>query len=153
MSELIPWDEEKHIYYVIGDFTGRNIYPGGQSAHRAEVQFRLSAPEGTKFWDNSNDFSYKDVEKKPGETPLKTDRIPVYDDGVLVAGIEPEKKPVEVLIGDVNNDKKINILDYTLLKKYINNDGEGVEINTEAADINNDEKVNFLDLLTLKSLI
>lgn len=153
MSELIPWDEEKHIYYIIGDFTGRNIYPGGQSAHRAEVQFRLSAPEGTKFWDNSNDYSYEEIQKTPGGDPFKTKKITVYDDGELVGGVEPERGPVEVLIGDVNNDKIINIQDYTLLRRYINNGGEGVKIYKEASDINSDGKIDFLDLLALKTLV
>lgn len=153
MSELIPWDEEKHIYYVIGDFTGRNIYPGGQSAHRGEVQFRLSAPEGANFWDNSNDYSFEGIDKAEVVDPLKTEKIPVYDNGNLVYGIEPEKAPKKLLIGDVNNDRVVDIQDYTLLKKYVNTVGEGVKIYKDASDMNGDGKVDFLDLLALKSLI
>ena len=115
MSELLPWDEDKHIYYVIGDFSGRKIYPGGQSQHRAEVQFRLAGPENTNFWDNSNDYSYEEVEKTPGSTPLKTAKIPVYDDGKLVFGVEPAKE-VKVLAGDINGDGTVDVSDYTLFR-------------------------------------
>ena len=55
-----------------------------------------------------------------------------------------------ILLGDVNNDGKVNISDYTVLRKYIETDGE-CTINEKNSDIN--KEVNFLDLLKLKSLI
>lgn len=152
MSELLPWDEDKHIYYVIGDFSGRKIYPGGQSQHRAEVQFRLAGPENTNFWDNSNDYSYEEVEKTPGSTPLKTAKIPVYDDGKLVFGVEPEKK-VKVLAGDINGDGTVDVSDYTLFRRYLNNGMTGIKIDEAAADVNADGGINFFDLVALKNLI
>ncbi|MCR4944191.1 MAG: glycoside hydrolase family 9 protein [Clostridium sp.] len=151
MSELLPWDEEKHIYYVIGDYTGTKIYPGGQSAHRSEVQFRLAAPEKV-VWDNSNDFSFEGIQMTAGETPIQTSKIPVYDDGVLISGIEPEKEK-EILYGDINGDEVVDLSDYTLFRKYLNNGMIGIKINEEASDINQDGNVNFFDLVALKSLI
>ena len=60
--------------------------------------------------------------------------------------------PTEKLVGDVNGDKKVNIADYTLLKKYINSGGI-VKINEKNADLNEDGTVSFLDLLKLKNLV
>lgn len=152
MSELLPWNEEKHIYYVIGDYTGTKIYPGGQSAHRSEVQFRLTGPENTDFWDNSNDFSFEGIQMTAGETPIQTEKIPVYDDGVLISGIEPQRN-LKPLYGDVNGDGEINLSDYTLLRKYLNSVMSEVKIDKNAADVNQDGNINFFDLVALKSLM
>lgn len=54
--------------------------------------------------------------------------------------------------GDVNYDFKVDISDYTLLKKYINTGGS-VKINEAGSDINSDGAVTFLDLLLLKNYI
>lgn len=85
VSQLKPYDASKHIYYTEVSFTGVLIYPGGQSAHKKEVQFRLSAPDGTSFWNPENDHSYQGL----SHALLKTRYIPVYDDGRLVFGHEP----------------------------------------------------------------
>ncbi|AZK47654.1 glycoside hydrolase family 9 protein [Paenibacillus lentus] len=88
ISPLRPHDEANHIYYTTIDFTGTPIYPGGQSAHRKEVQFRLSAPLETSFWDNSNDHSFQGIGLS-STTPVKMNNIPVYDAGALVFGQTP----------------------------------------------------------------
>lgn len=90
VSQLKPWDEANHIYYVDVDFTGTKIYPGGQSAYRKEVQFRMAGPTDTNFWDNSNDYSYTDLKGVTSGKVVKTKYIPVYDDGKLVFGSEPK---------------------------------------------------------------
>ncbi|MDT9725565.1 glycoside hydrolase [Xylanibacillus composti] len=87
VSPLIAHDEANHIYYTNIDFTGVKIYPGGQSQHRKEIQFRISAPVNTTFWDPTNDYSYQGL--RAGSTAAKTPYIPVYDDGQLVFGTEP----------------------------------------------------------------
>lgn len=73
-----------NIYYVTVNCTGTNIYPGGQSAYRKEIQFRLTS-SGT--WNNGNDHSYSGV--GTSGTHLLATNIPVYDNGVLVFGNEP----------------------------------------------------------------
>jgi len=65
--------------------SGTKIYPGGQSAYKKEVQFRISAPEGTVF-NPENDYSYQGLS---AGTVVKSEYIPVYDAGVLVFGREP----------------------------------------------------------------
>lgn len=88
VSPLKPHDEANHIYYSTIDFTGTPIFPGGQSAHRKEVQFRLSAPLQTSFWDNSNDHSYQGIALSAA-SPVKMNNIPVYDAGAHVFGQTP----------------------------------------------------------------
>ncbi len=89
VSKLLPWDASKNLYYVNVDFTGTKIYPGGQSAYRKEVQFRIAAPTNTTFWDNSNDYSYTDLKGVTSGNVVKTAYITVYDAGVKVYGNEP----------------------------------------------------------------
>jgi endoglucanase len=79
------WDETHHIYYAVVDYSGTPIYPGGQSAYQKESQFRLSAPNGTGFWNPTNDWSYQSLTY----TVTKTPYVPVYDAGVKVFGDEP----------------------------------------------------------------
>ncbi|MDF2871460.1 MAG: Cellulose 1,4-beta-cellobiosidase [Anaerocolumna sp.] len=88
VSKLQPWDEAANIYYVNVDFTGTKIYPGGQSAYRKEVQFRIAAPTAVT-WNNANDFSYTDLSGVTSGNTVKTSYIPVYDAGVKVFGNEP----------------------------------------------------------------
>ncbi|WP_018751213.1 glycoside hydrolase family 9 protein [Paenibacillus sanguinis] len=88
VSQLLPFDEDNHIYYTEVDFTGTSIYPGGQSAFRKEVQFRIAAPLNTTFWDNSNDFSYQGLSTNSSST-VKTPYMPVFDGGVQVFGELP----------------------------------------------------------------
>lgn len=89
VSKLLPWDEANNIYYVNVDFTGTKIYPGGLSAYRKEIQFRIAGPQNTNFWDSTNDYSFADLTGVTSGATVKTSYIPVYDAGVLVYGLEP----------------------------------------------------------------
>ena len=69
--------------YVELSCVGQNIYPGGQSQHRRELQFRLTGPAG---WDATNDPSFIGLTS----TGLaKAPAITLYDGGKLVFGTEP----------------------------------------------------------------
>ena len=60
--------------------------------------------------------------------------------------------PHPIILGDVNGDGEVNLLDYTALKLYIV--GKPVEgFIPEAADLNTDEKINAQDLVLLMNLI
>ncbi len=89
VSKLLPWDASQNLYYINVDFTGTKIYPGGQSAYRKEVQFRITAPQNTSFWDNTNDYSFTDIGGATSGNTVQTAYIPVYDGGVKVYGNEP----------------------------------------------------------------
>ncbi|RKN05829.1 glycoside hydrolase family 9 protein [Streptomyces radicis] len=71
------------LYYAELDCSGRLIHPGGQSQHRAEVQFRVDGGVG---WDPANDWSHQGI----GDTLAAADHITLYDNGTLVWGTEPQ---------------------------------------------------------------
>lgn len=89
VSSLQAWDASKNIYYVNVDFTGTKIYPGGQSAYKKEIQFRISGPQNTSFWSNLNDYSFTELSGVTSGSVKQTSYIPVYDNGNLVYGNEP----------------------------------------------------------------
>jgi hypothetical protein len=69
-------------YFV--DVQCAGVAPAGQSAHRKEVQFRLTS-SGT--WDPSNDWSYTGL--VGGAQPATTDRIVLLQGGTPVWGTAP----------------------------------------------------------------
>jgi endoglucanase len=73
-------------YFVRVDFTGTNIYPGGQSAFRKEIQFRMSS---SGAWNPSNDWSFTGITTTPGAAPIKAPNISVYEGATRVFGAEP----------------------------------------------------------------
>jgi endoglucanase len=75
-------------YSVSVDFSGTLIYPGGQPFFHKEAQFRISAPQNTTYFDPSNDGSFAGVSNDPS-SPARSSRLPLYRDGVLLAGEEP----------------------------------------------------------------
>lgn len=87
LSPLTVYDASSHIYFTEIDFTGVAIFPGGESLHKKEIQFRLSAPNGANIWDASNDYSFQGLTSNM----QKTARIPVFDQGDLVFGTLPNK--------------------------------------------------------------
>ena len=83
--------------------------------------------------------------KSQSETDIKTE--PVTDKPIET---DPETKPDESLIGDINGDGKVNSKDLTRLMKIIA--GVGGE-SAENVDINGDGKVNSKDLTRLMKII
>lgn len=69
----------------------------------------------------------------------------------MITGIEPPEgwtPPVTVLIGDVNDDGKIDIADVTRLIDYLL-DPDGTTINADAADVKADGNINIGDVTAL----
>lgn len=85
---VFEWNKAKHIYYISLDFGGADIYPGGQSAYRCEVQFRMAA-EG---WSADNDPSYKELVGSNGSSMVRAKSIGLYENGKLIYGAEPNGK-------------------------------------------------------------
>lgn len=77
-----PKQHSGSVYYV--DVPCPGVYPGGQSAHKHEVQFRITSA-GT--WDPSNDWSYAGL--GTGNTVAQTDRVVLAQDGRVLWGKEP----------------------------------------------------------------
>lgn len=81
-----PFQAEGDLYYVELDCTGKEIFPGGQSQHRAEVQFRITGGAG---WDPTDDWSYQDLTTEPAAAA----NIALYDAEEQVWGKEPPPAP------------------------------------------------------------
>lgn len=92
ISNLKQWFG--NIYYVEISFAKDVIFPGGQSEHRREVQFRVSLPTTSTLpeWDNSNDPSYDPAFATTTENyGLTTNKIAIYGSEGLISGIEPPR--------------------------------------------------------------
>lgn len=83
---IFEWDKEKSIYYVSIDFSDALIYPGGQSAYKKEVQFRMSA----SGWNAENDPSYAELKGTNGSDLVRAESVALYENGELVFGKEPD---------------------------------------------------------------
>ncbi len=90
ISPLKPLGQSKTIYYVQVDLDGNQVYPGGEPHYKKEVQFSFISP--TMSWNPDNDWSYQDI--KNTDELVKNGKIPIYDNGKLIFGAEPEN-PVQ----------------------------------------------------------
>lgn len=82
---LYEWDKENGIYYVNIGFGGSKIYPGGQSAYKKEVQFRMAAGG----WSPDNDPSFAELVGSNGSELVRANSLALYEGGTLVFGTEP----------------------------------------------------------------
>ena len=96
---IYEWDKANHIYYVSIDFSGVKIYPGGQSAFKKEVQFRMLA-DG---WNADNDPSFAELVGTNGSELVRAENVGLYEGKTLVFGQEPDgsaaPKPVQTTSG------------------------------------------------------
>ncbi len=83
---IFEWDKDNGIYYVSIDFSDALIYPGGQSAHKKEAQFRMSA----NGWNPENDPSYAGLGGTNGSQLIRAENVGLYENGELVFGTEPD---------------------------------------------------------------
>jgi endoglucanase len=82
-----PFQAEGDLHYVEVDCGSRDVFPGGQSQHRAEVQFRITGGTG---WNPDNDWSYQGLDSTD---PVRTERITLYNGTALKWGREPDATP------------------------------------------------------------
>ena len=78
ISNLLPWDEAKHIYYV------EISWPEAELYGKCQVQFKISGQTST-IWKATNDFSRAGL----GSDLTRTELIPIYKSGRLVYGKTP----------------------------------------------------------------
>lgn len=165
-----PHHYKDNIYYVEIKWPD---FPIANS--NKKYQFALGTYAWQNYWDPSDDWSHQDLRVEEDNwkgTPQKTDYICVYDNGVLVGGIEPDgttpsdnptptptitptpTPPVDddVIVGDVNGDKEVNSLDFALYRMYLVGKVKNFpnEKATKAADINGDGDRNSLDFGLLR---
>ena len=143
ISGPYKYDKLADTYYVEIAWDGYNIANSGK-----KYQFTVGLYYGDK-WDPSNDWSYDGLKMFEEDdaffgtgNEVRTDNICVYNDGVLVGGIEPDgTKPVQpekpttepttepttkptqsdIVYGDANCDGKVDISDAVLVKRYLIN--------------------------------
>jgi len=166
VSGPYEYDTSKNIYYFEIDLSGTAIFPGSRSDHQKEVQFHIIPPNGAP-WNSTKDYSYPGVTKEWEPVP----QIPVYSNGVLIYGEEPDGTTPEpttappvtppptppakkFTYGDINGDGLINSLDAMLLSRYIleilpelpqtDINGNPYDGNS-AADLNGDGIINTID--------
>ena len=58
-----------------------------------------------------------------------------------------------LLLGDVNFDSVINVLDVVMIVGYVLGNSELTEIQIEVSDLNNDGIVNILDIVQIVAVI
>lgn len=89
-SQLTPYDVARRIYYTEVSFAGTRIAPGSGSSSWKEAQFRMTLKNGVPAtaWNPANDFSYQGL-AAGNQNTQKTERIPVYENGAKLSGLEP----------------------------------------------------------------
>ena len=85
ISELKQYDG--NIYYVeVSMPDGKIALPISEGRHQCEFLLAFVFPNYGSGWDATNDFSNKGL----GESPIMAENIPVYYNGELVFGCEPD---------------------------------------------------------------
>ena len=83
-----PQKYDGNIYYVEITFPdGRAFMPISEGRHQCEIMLALVYPNYGKGWDGTNDPSAKGLNS---EDNVKTAYIPVYEEGKLISGVEPD---------------------------------------------------------------
>ncbi len=98
------------------------------------------------------------TETEPSETePTKTDPTGVESGAITTESSVTESsqtepsRPVEVFLGDTNDDGAVNMKDVLLMRKYLA--GMDVTYNAENSDVNADGVVNMKDVLVLRKYL
>ncbi len=161
MSKPVKWEKDSKYAYVEFDWGDYNFVNCGK-----KLQFKLGFYYGD-IWDPTNDPSYKDLKIYKEDdaffgtgNEVRTDNICVYNDGVLIGGIEPdgtvpsdatptvgkneetttqptkttEASDRKLLRGDVDCSGRVDVSDSVLLARMIAED--------RTANITSDGKIN-----------
>ena len=142
-----PIQYDGNIYYIEVNFPdGRAVLPVSEGMQQCEILLAFVYPNYGSGWDASNDFSNADI--LDSEDSVMSANIPVYINGVLYFGSEPDgtsadggmtiqetttqittssslttttttSLETENIYGDANDDKSISIADSILILQYI----------------------------------
>ncbi len=160
-AKLIGLKQYKdNIYYFTVDFSGTQIMPAEWEMCEKDATVSIKYKD-SNIGSNQNDWSYKNLSGPPDYDAISfkgmTPYIPVYDNGVLLWGEEPlggetTPTPTPAIRGDLNEDGKINSIDFALLRCKLLGIPHA-EINLTAADVNADGKVNSIDFAVLRQYL
>ncbi len=150
-----------NVYYVEVTYpNGAAALPISEGRHQCETMLALVYPDYGTGWDASNDYSNGDILES--EDPVKTKKIPVYLNGTLIYGVEPDGTtppetdptvPEKNIKGDVNANGKIEINDIVLLNKFLTKKENLKGSGYKNADLNEDKKINVFDSIILKRIL
>ena len=167
-AKISPITQYKdNIYYIeVAYPNGEAVLPISEGRHQCETMLALVFPNYGNGWDAENDYSNADIMDTLGSEDggVVTDKITVYDNGVLIYGVEPDgtkpdvitpTKPAEpeALKGDVNVNGTVEVADVVLLSKYLLGTQTLKSQQFENADMTEDNKVNIFDLVALKRTV
>lgn len=167
-----------NIYYIEVTYPdGRATIPISEGRYQCETMLALVFPDYGSGWDSSNDYSFEGI--SDADDNIQTDKIPVYHNGVLIYGTEPDGTTAGDIVttapqettttttestticplgirGDVNSDSAVTIADLIRLARYVCQD-ETIEAltaqETENADITGDEKIDADDITLLSQYL
>lgn len=153
---------QDNIYYIEVTYPdGRAVMPISEGRNQCETMLALVFPNYQTGWDATNDYSNSDLlSLKENETAI-TDKITVYENGVLIYGIEPdgttpsetEKPEISKIKGDTNLNGTIETADLVLLNKHLIKETVLKDQSLLNADVNDDGKLNVFDAIALKRMI
>jgi len=120
------------------------LAPGGSTG---TIPFRI---DGDTAYDLTDDYSY---DSKMSSDFGDNNKITAYVKGKLKYGVEPVT--IDVILGDLDFNGKVNSTDYSMLKRFILGliDKESDAAFMKAADVNGDERVNSTDYALMKRYI
>ncbi|WP_010248966.1 glycoside hydrolase family 9 protein [Acetivibrio cellulolyticus] len=170
-AKLIGLKQYKdNIYYFTVDFSGTQIMPAEWEMCEKDATVSIKYKD-SNIGSSKNDWSYQTLSGPPDYDALSfkglTPYIPVYDNGVLLWGEEPLSGTITptpsvtptptptnlgITYGDLNEDGKINSIDFALLRCELLGIAHA-KINLSAADVNVDGKVNSLDFAVLRKYL
>ncbi len=160
-AEISPITQYKdNIYYIEVTYPdGRVAMPISEGQHQCELMLALVFPDYQSGWNAENDYSNADLLKHPEEYVI-TDRIPVYQNGVLISGVEPDgTKPTEpdtpdpAKRGDVNADQSVTVADLVLLIRHLTGDTVLKKAQAVPADVDENGMVNGMDAACLRQML
>ncbi|MBQ3567121.1 MAG: glycoside hydrolase family 9 protein [Oscillospiraceae bacterium] len=150
-----------NIYYIeVAYPNGEAILPISEGRNQCETMLALVFPNYGSGWDAENDYSNADIMDTVGaEEGVITDKITVYNNGVLVYGVEPDgTKPEETvpsqgdstLKGDLDVNGSVETADAVLMCKFLLGGQTLKEQQRKNADVTGDKKINIFDFTSLK---
>lgn len=154
-AEVSPITQYKgNVYYIEVKYpNGAAILPISEGRNQCETMLALVFPNYGTGWDASNDYSNTDI--LDSEESVITDKIPVYLNGRLVYGTEPDgTKPSEpdnpsIGKGDINADGMVNLRDWAYLNKFLTKQTTLNKQQMKLADCNVDGKINIFDSMLI----
>ncbi|MGN0612530.1 MAG: glycoside hydrolase family 9 protein [Porcipelethomonas sp.] len=149
-----------NIYYIEVSYpNGEAVLPISEGRCQCETMLALVYPNYGSGWDASNDYSNADI--LDSEDSVITDKITVYNNGILIYGTEPDgTKPSETtdepdtaVPGDVNLNGTVEIADIVLLNKHLLGTTALKSQQLKNADMTGDGVINIFDSVVLKRTV